>query len=152
MSLGLSVEIKSDTKGLKVLGNLLRRIDNSVEIGFFDGKTHPKNDGANTIAEVGMINELGIGVPSRPFMRETLIENNNYIAQLGSKMGAVVTGKVKTKQALKELGAKIQTDIQEKIADNNFKENAPATIAKKGMDDPLTETGTLERDVSHRVN
>lgn len=151
MTLDLNVKLKIDFKGLKKLETLINRLDHSAEIGFFGGKAHPKNEGKNTIAEVAMINELGIGVPSRPFMRTTLIDNNNYLHLLRSKAAAIVTGKVKAKRALNELGAKVETDIKEMIANNEFQENSRTTIRKKGFDDPLTETGTMERDVDHRV-
>lgn len=151
MTLDLNVDLKIDVRGLKKLSNLINRIDNAAEIGFFNGKAHPKDNGKNTIAEVAMINELGIGVPSRPFMRTTFINNNNYLHLLRGKAAAIVTGKVKTKRALNELGAKVETDIKEMIADNEFQENSRSTVRKKGFDDPLTETGTMERDVDHRV-
>jgi len=160
MSISLKVDVKSDTKNLKKLLKLIDKIDNAVEVGFFDGHIHPtKRDGEFTVAEVAATNEFGPespvnsdSIPSRPFFRETLKQNKNYVIPLRNKMSAVVRGKVKTKQALKELGMKIQQDVQEMIADNDFVQEAPLTLARKdGQSDPLTETGTMERDVDYRV-
>lgn len=151
MSLSLKVKIKVDTKAIKRIERILRDLDDSAEIGFFDGHIHPKDNGKNTIAEVAMINELGIGVPQRRFFRETLEEHNNYLKHLETASRLIITGKMKKKVALNDIGAAVEEDVKGKIADNSFKQNDKKTVAKKGFDDPLTETGTMERDVSHRV-
>ena len=136
---------------MRRLERLLRNLDNAVEVGFFDGHTHPKNDGKHTIAEVAMINEFGLNVPSRPFFRETLIEHNNYLKHLQTASTLILKGKMKAKTALKDIGVAVEDDVKSKIANNDFKANSPATISRKGENDPLSETGVMERDVSHRV-
>lgn len=157
MSLSLDVKIKADVTGAKKLEKILKKMNGDVEIGFFDGKIHPTGQSSptrdtNTIAEVAAINELGLGnSPSRPSMRDTLIENQNYVKALRGLMHLVITGKLTTNQALNKLGEQVADDISEKIANNDFEGNAQRTIKRKGFDDPLTETGVMERDVTHRI-
>ena len=59
MGLKLKVTVKKDTKGLRKLESIFKRLDRAVEVGFFNGKAHPKNNGEFTVAEVAAINEFG---------------------------------------------------------------------------------------------
>ena len=151
MSLILEVKTKIDKRGLKKLERFIQHLDDSVEVGFFGGTPHPKNRGSNTIAEVAAINEYGLGVPKRPFFDATFQEHQNYKRHLQTASKLLITGKLSKSKVFKDIGEAVKGDIQSMIADNDFQPNHPSTIARKGEDDPLSETGAMERDVSYRI-
>jgi len=158
MSLSLKVTIKKDTKLLKKLIKRIENINHGAEVGFFGGKAHPKNNGSHTIADVALINEFGPespansdSIPSRPFMRRTILDNQAYVGKMQKGAAQVLRGRVSARQLAKGLGDVFKEDMQEMIASNDFVKNAPSTIRNKGEDDPLSETGTMERNVKSRV-
>ena len=63
----------------------------------------------------------------------------------------MVKGQITPTEGMRILGARVQEDVQETIADNSFKDNSDKTIARKGENDPLSETGTMERSVRFRM-
>ena len=162
MGLKLKVTVKKDTKGLRKLESIFKRLDRAVEVGFFNGKPHPKNNGEFTVAEVAAINEFGPvskdlyeaqsdAPPSRPFFRYTIAEQQNWRNTLRKISSKMVKGQITPTEGMRILGARVQEDVQETIADNSFKDNSDKTIARKGENDPLSETGTMERSVRFRM-
>ena len=53
--------------------------------------------------------------------------------------------------AAKDIGAKSVGMIQQEIVDGNWTPNAPSTIAKKGSDHPLIDTGLMRQSVHYVV-
>lgn len=91
-------------------------------------------------------------IPPRPFIRQTKDANlSKWTEQFQNNLEKVVKGEMTFEQMLMRLGATIQGDIKETIS--NFKEpkNSPMTIAMKGKDTPLRNTGIMQETVDFEV-
>lgn len=114
-----------------------------VRVGVFDGE----------IAKVMTIHEYGApraGIPERSSIRSTVAERK---AELQSVMARVVRAliakQVDRTRALSLIGAWLQGAIKAQITVNGtFVPLKPATIARKGSDKPLIDTGQLVNSIT----
>ena len=114
----------------------------NVEVGFSNGATYP--DGA-LVAGVAYENEFGVpsrNQPPRPFFR-------NMIAKESPTWGATMAKLMKSQkyngnQVLGLMGEDIAGALVQSIIDFKDPGNAPRTIAEKGFDDPLVDTGDMK--------
>ena len=95
----------------------------------------------------------GSGIPPRPFMREGLKavflggENKESFKRIVTE---VAMGR-DTFKALHKEGKSFEKTLKNVMIDWDTPGNAPYTIAEKGFDDPLHETGTLIDSVTAKV-
>lgn len=110
------------------------------------------DDGQATIGEVAAANELGEGVPSRPFLRSwfdavkfTLTDDMQRAMHKAVLYDKAKEGLAAMEERLIQLGEEYADSIRESILqqDAGLQANAAATIAKKGKDHPLVEHGVL---------
>ena len=59
-------------------------------------------------------------------------------------------GELSRSQALLPAANRIRTDVIEKIIAVRTPENAPSTVEQKGFDNPLVETGQMQRSIQIR--
>jgi hypothetical protein len=121
----------------------------AVRIGFLKGSTYP--DGAS-VPMVAAIQEFGAPVrkiPPRPFFRSMVAEKSpawpKAIADL------LVANKYDGRKTMAQVGEAIAGQLRESITTFSTPANAPSTIARKGFDKPLVETGHLLASVSYEV-
>ena len=138
----ISFKIKIDDKDIY---KELKKQHAKIEVGFFEGEKYPNG---KSVAEVAAFNEFGGGkVPPRPFMR-TCVERRKNIwkklvrDELAKNEDARVT--------LALLGNRMVEDLKDYIKIWTYPPNAPSTIAKKGFNDPLVETGRMMNSVDWR--
>lgn len=122
-----------------------------VRVGFQQG-TAQEEDGTD-ICDVAMWNELGTSsTPSRPFLAMSVDDNADKInAFLKGQLKLLAQGRTTAEGILKAIGVFQKGLIQEKIKSGDFEPNAPSTIAKKGSDKPLIDTGTMRQSVNFAV-
>lgn len=119
----------------------------SVEVGFFEGATE---DDGTPVALVAALNEFGTSrIPPRPFFR-------NAIAKNSSKWPTNIAAALKANNydaavALKLVGDEIVSEIQDSIRSNTPPPNAPSTVAAKGSDSTLRDSGVMLRSVAYVV-
>lgn len=118
-----------------------------IEVGLQDGDMN----GNKSVAEYGMKNEFGTSrQPSRPFMRPAFDENIQKIRQqMNLQYQAVLSGASTLYQAVGIIGQYHVRDIQNKISDNVPPPNSPVTIALKGSDRTLIDTGIMRASVRY---
>jgi hypothetical protein len=120
-----------------------------IEVGILDGG---KTEDGMTIVEIATINEFGLGVPQRSFLRAWFDENEPRAQEAMRRLlVSVVEGKRTKEQALEVFGLWVQGEIQKRISEGIAPANAPSTIAKKGSSTPLVDNGILKSAVSFRV-
>lgn len=150
------VTINGGDKFKEFLQTLLKQ-KASVNVGFFEDAKYP--DGLQ-IAEVavgnefGYINETGAVVPPRPFMQPTLEENKSKWVRVLKQQITAQQDKIDIKKALSAVGFVAMNDIKNKIdwwAEQGEPRNAAATIAKKGFDSPLINSGMMRDAVNYEV-
>jgi len=124
-----------------------------VLVGFPNAEPYPDSD--MTVASVAMINEFGsesAGIPERPFMRTTYIENARKIEQTIDKLVAKwFEGRISEALALKVIGQQITNMMKAKLRAGPWVPNAPSTIARKGSSKPLIDTGLMLKSIAFKV-
>ncbi len=119
-----------------------------VRVGYQHGEVQ-EEDGADLL-DIALWNELGTSrTPSRPFMRDSVDDNADKInAFLKNQIKKLARGETTAEQILKEIGVFQKGLVQAKIVDGDFEPNAPSTIARKGSDKPLIDTGRMRQSVN----
>ena len=118
----------------------------SVRVGVLENATYP--DGT-PVAMVAFWNEYGTRTsPVRDFFRTTVSENKkNWVLSVQNLM------KIHNdpKQVMGLIGVHMQEQIVQSINTWSDPPNSAYTIAKKGFDKPLVETGVLMRSIKSEV-
>jgi hypothetical protein len=95
-----------------------------------------------------------IELPERSFIRGTIDQHEKEITEFGGKLAlAILSGKMGKRQMLEIWGDKVKTKIRNGITTRSLglTPNTPATIARKGSDTPLVDTGHLLGSITHKV-
>lgn len=121
-----------------------------VKVGLQAGDTAP--DGTS-LAEIGAFNEYGTStIPARPFLRAAYEQYQRQLQQFKARLiNLIYERKIDTGKGLAILGEKHQQQVQAKIGDGPWVENAPSTIAQKGSSKPLIDTGRLRQSIRYLV-
>lgn len=140
----MTPEGKRFLKMIKELGEL------QVRIGFQHGEA-TEDDGTD-VCDVAAWNELGtVNMPSRPFLRKSVDENEGKIKSYLKSMKNVMLNGASAEEILKEIGIFQKDLIQEKITDGEFAPNAQSTIRQKGSSKPLIDTGRMRQSVNYVI-
>lgn len=92
-----------------------------------------------------------VTIPSRPFFRNAL---KSVQPKIGPVIQAMFVGSEtppKKEKILKSVGTLIQQEIQESIRTLMTPPNAASTVARKGFNNPLIETGHMLRSVAFQI-
>lgn len=97
-------------------------------------------------------NEYGTSrIPSRPFIAIATDENKGWQSEV-KKQVSRINSSADVSGALNTIGKKMKEDIKSIIGDRGkLRPNALSTIAKKGFDAPLLDTGKLEEAIDYEV-
>ncbi len=123
----------------------------SVSVGILEGPGAAPH-GDTTVLDVATINEFGLGVPERSFLRGWYDENQQRAAEAMQRLLlSVVQGQRTKEQALNLFGLWVQGEIQKRIAAGIAPANAESTVAKKGSSTPLIDVGQLRSAMTFEV-
>lgn len=157
-----SVTISGGSGVAKVLATIGGKLGSGrvVKVGFLEGATYPARRQRKaakaaapvlSVAQVAFWNEFGTSrAPARPFFR-------NMIAAKSPEWGKDLAKAIKAQdydpaRALALMGERIKDQLQKSIVDFATPANAPSTIARKGFDKPLIDTGVMQRAVDYVVD
>lgn len=135
--------------GYKSMGDLFsdKIPDDSVRVGFFDGKAHKEAD--INIPSLAAVHEFGSdkrNIPERPFMRMTMANNDKELQNLSAKLYRSVLDKnLDGKAALSILGEKIKSLMQKFVRSGG--NLTPKKNVKGKKSTPLINTGQLMSSV-----
>ena len=111
-------------------------------------------DGGITVAGVYAVHEFGTQdgrVPARSTLGPTMDANmDSYEADAVAITKRVQDGS-NPRQELQKLALRMETDVKKAITDLREPELKPATIARKGSDNPLIDTTRMRNSVQGRV-
>jgi hypothetical protein len=138
---------------MKKVGSLSKALDKykdmnaSVRVGVLEDATYP--DGTS-VAQVAFWNEYGTSrADPRPFFRYTVNENRkNWVLSTKNLMKLHKD----PKQVMGLMGEHIKGQIVQSIVSWSDPPNAPYTIAKKGFNKPLIDSGQMSRSISWELN
>lgn len=121
----------------------------SVSIGFMEDATYP--DGTS-VAAVAFWNEFGVpehNQPPRPFFRNMIEEHQDeWPAQMAAQAkGTNYDGP----RVLGLMGELIKGELQQSINDLDSPALAASTVARKGFEKPLIDTGHMLNSVTYKV-
>lgn len=137
---GNLAKIKQLIEQLKASGEM------AVYVGFpaeFDKKVEG-SDNFN-LASLAAVLEFGNErIPSRPFLRQTLTENQEKYTALFVKL---FESGVSIDQIYEQIALIAQGDVQQNIVNGKWTANAPSTIKRKKSSKPLIDTGKLRQSV-----
>lgn len=152
MSRGISRITDRGRKALAQFGARLSHGSNFA-VGVPEKKgTKQHGDSEFTIAEVALVNEYGLGVPERSFLRSFVEENREMIDEDFRKAtAAVLRLQMSFEQAANILGVKYAAMIQKRITTHIPPPNAPSTVAAKGSSTPLIDTGILRASITYQL-
>ena len=143
----MTVQITGNLAQAKALIERLRADkEKAVYVGFPTEFDEPVERAGNfNLASVAAVLEFGNEhIPSRPFLRQTLSENQEkYIALFTQlfKQGLQI------ERIYEQLALVAQGDVQLNIARGNWAPNAKSTIKQKGSSKPLIDTGKMRQSV-----
>lgn len=107
--------------------------------------------------EIAVIHEFGApeaGIPERSFVRSSYERNKEtYVRMFRNLLAEVFEGKEKIGRALGKVALKAATDIRKGVTDGAGipPPLAPETIARKGSDRPLVDTGQMLKSITWDV-
>jgi hypothetical protein len=115
------------------------------------------DDSGITMVELAAIHEFGspaANIPERSFIRRTFAEKNTELVQLQARVArALIAEKVSVTQALNVLGAWAAGEIKKTVTAGPHipPPLKPETVARKGSDRPLVDTGRLVDAITWEV-
>lgn len=108
--------------------------------------------GTATNAEIAALHEFGTSrMPARPGLETTLTRHEDeFLDAVADAMSDVLDGRADADDVLERLGELAVARLRETIEDSpSWAEPlAPSTVARKGHDHPLIDTGELRRTAS----
>jgi len=146
-------------KGYKRIRENLRKLAKASTgdgPGVFVGVRADKGGELLTIAAVNEFGSADGHTPERSYLRSTIDKGREkYVDQLGKILDAAYMGKTESlstlRRGLGRLGAKAAGDVQRTMTALSSPPNAPSTVAKKGADNPLIDTGRLRQSIDFEV-
>ena len=144
---------KITTAGKKFKAEIEKLANLEVRVGFKHGEETDADSGAD-IADIAMWNEVGTsnGIPSRPFMRQSVDNNASRInAACKSLLQKLTRGETDAQGVLQTLGAMQKGLMQDEIVRGVFVPNAPSTKKRKKSDRPLIDTGRMRQSVDFTI-
>lgn len=123
----------------------------AVDVGVLGAKAGQAH-GKTTTAQVAAWAEFGIGQPRRSWLGDWIESSIEALRSIQrAEFQKVVRGTQSIEQAQARVGVWIVGQIRSRIAAGIQPPNAPSTVAKKGSDTPLIDTGQLRSSIDSRV-
>jgi hypothetical protein len=121
----------------------------TLTVGFMEGASYPDGTSVPMVAAIQEFGAPARNIPPRPFFR-------NMIAAKAESWPDAVAALLEINDydathALMQTGEAIKGQLQQSIKDTNSPPLAPATIARKGFDKPLIDTGVMINSIDYKV-
>lgn len=144
----MSVSLTSTKNGLEQLIKQLEGLNaKDVYVGIPESK-NSNVEGAEqfNLASLAAVLEFGNQhIPSRPFLRQTLAENQQKYTALFAE--GINNGE-DYEALMQKIALIAQGDVQENMVKGDWVANAPSTIKRKGSSKPLIDTGHLRKSIT----
>lgn len=158
------LKVVKNTKGWQELKKKMRDLDGiEARTGWFTGQNYGPENQNLPIAMVAMWNEeghinggmfAGTSTPSRPFIRSffmSLRKSSSFNSFVANELKLYLEGTMTSGGLALKLGKFVQEGLRETIIKWEVPPNAPSTIALKGFDKPLVESGLMARSITVKV-
>lgn len=137
-------------RGAKALLKRLSQRARSLKVGVVGpGAQAPHAGSSDTVAMIAARHELGLGVPRRSFVRDTVnMERREIEAELRAIARKVFKSGLTIEKGLSLLGVSIVRRIRRRIRSGLTPPLAASTVKQKGSNVPLIESGQLVNSIT----
>lgn len=150
----MSLTIKDIDNGYaKFVANVYDSDGKKLDVGIFSNASNVTYDTGVSVLQVAIWNEFGTPTqPARSFIRAWFDEHQNDVLNwYAAEFLQVLAGQQTQVQALENVGKKCVQGIQNRIEIGVPPPNAASTVAKKGFDHALVESGFMRSVINYRV-
>ena len=155
----MSFKLKVDKSGWnKMKKELLKGSSLEVQVGIVEPVTYgPDNDNL-PVATVWSWQEEGLpvqNIPTRPAIRVGFmapIKKGSYDKMFAESMQRIAEGKSTFKQEYTKIGTRAKVDLKKAVVDWDTPPNSPFTVAEKGFNNPLIDSGLLYESIDFKVD
>jgi len=148
----VEVKVSGGDKLAKQLARIAHRgRGGAVRVGFLQGATYPNKGqkAGQPVAQVAFYNEFGTSrAPPRPFFRNMIHDKSPSWGRDMAKIAKAAD--FDTQKILTLMGQRIKDQLVKAIVDWPA-DNAPSTVARKGFNKGLIDTGVMQRAVDFEV-
>jgi hypothetical protein len=133
------------------LAELTRKVEKTgtLRVGFLEGATDPDGTSVPMKAAILDFGAPSRNIPPRPFFRNMVAEKSD---SWGDAMEQnLVQTNFDVDMTLNRMGEGIKGQLQQSIKETNSPPLAASTIARKGFDKPLIDTGNMFNSVDYEV-
>ena len=130
------------------LKEMARKVSNpgTLRVGFLEGATYPDGTPVPLVAAVQEFGSPANGIPSRPYFRTMIADKSlGWGDAIGSTLQAT---EYDAGKALALMGEGISGQLKESIIDFEGAPLSPATVAAKGNEKQLVDTGHMLNSVA----
>ena len=143
----MTVQVTGNLAKFKQLIEQIKASGEKAAYVGFPAEFNEKVEGSDdfNLASLAAVLEFGNEhTPSRPFLRQTLAENQEKYTALFVKL---FESGVSIEQIYEQIALITQGDVQQNIVKGKWAANAPSTIKRKKSSKPLIDTGKLRQSV-----
>lgn len=109
-----------------------------------------------TLATVAAVNNFGSAdglIPPRPVLQPAVEKGAPQYQRLAEVMiPKVLSGQMEMRMLLEQMGQLAEGHVKQEITDLREPPNAASTIAKKGSDNPLIDTGAFRQSIRYVID
>lgn len=109
-----------------------------------------------TLATIAAVNNFGSAdgkIPERPVLGPAIEKGAPQYQRLAEVMiPKVLSGETTMRMLLEQMGQLAEGHIKQEITDLREPPNAPSTIAAKGSDNPLIDTGAFRQSIRYVID
>lgn len=121
----------------------------TLRVGFLENATYPDGTPVAMVAAVQNFGAPAMGIPPRPFFSNMIAEK---AVNWGPQLARILHARhYDVEKSLELLAMGIAGQLRKSIVDTNAPPLAPATIAAKGHEKPLVDTGHMLQSVGYEV-
>lgn len=120
-----------------------------VRVGFLEGATYPDGTSVALVAAVQNFGSMARGIPPRPFFSNMIRDKS---PDWGDKLANIMRlNGYDARRSLELMGQGIAGQLRQSIVDTNAPPLSEKTIARKGFEKPLIDTGVMLQAVDSEV-
>jgi hypothetical protein len=152
---GISVQTQLLDAGWEKFKDALDTLeDTEIVIGILGQKAMERHETGITLAQAAAINEYGSDdghIPERAAHRTAFDKHSKGLSRRLAGSVRLIGSGTPVQQQLDKLGLWYVAQVRNEVQMWNDPENADATIAKKGVNNPLIDTGRTVNAIQHLV-
>lgn len=155
----MSFKLKIDTSvWVKMKKELLKGSTLEIQVGIVEPVRYGPDNENLAVAQVWQWQEEGLpaqNIPARPAIRVGFmapIKKGSYDKLFIDSMQRIAEGNSTFKQEYTRIGVQAKVDLKKAVADWDTPPNSAFTVAEKGFNNPLIDSGLLYESIDFKVD